>query len=277
MLQRVNRAKVEKFQILSDINKDKKILYLEYFLDMTQMRFMITLPSLALFLTVLLIALRFDGNKYISSWACFSPILIFLIYILINIGIGYILYRNQYSRISIMNGIWSQMSGPIYYIYTEFLSQSLYGVHVAITSLLLIILEIILLSAKLSGNHISLSILQIPWGVVFIPLWCIFLLSASGPLLLTFRDMGFYYLYMMFIWLPSFVFFVCLTVKLSGEDDKSSHGNIKLSLIFMPLWIIEGSLMVATLSFLIHGVYKHLKGKLEKLDEHLCKLFNSSY
>ena len=38
MLQIVNRSKVEKSQILSDKNKDKKILYLERFLDITQMR-----------------------------------------------------------------------------------------------------------------------------------------------------------------------------------------------------------------------------------------------
>ena len=269
MIQRVNRAKIEKIQIAQDSEREEKIYLLEKFLDLTQMRIMTCLPPFCIFLTILLLSLRFDGNKNISSWVCFVPILLFLVYVLINIAVACFMYEHQYSQISIMRGLWPQMSGPIKYVYTEMLSQSSYGVNIAIGLILVVVIEVFLLSAKLSGGEDSLSNTKIPWGVVFIPLWCMFFSFMLSPLLGCFREMGVYYICMTLFWLPLFIFFVCLTIKLSGEDVNDETQELKLSAIFVPLWLIEGIIMLATLGFLVHGAVKYCQGNLERLDEHL--------
>ena len=227
------------------------------------------LPPICMFLTILLLSLRFDGNKSISSWTCFVPILLFLMYFLINIAVACYVYEHQFSQISIMRGLWPQMSGPIKYVYTEMLSQSSYGVQIAIGLIIGVVIEVFLLSAKLSGGSDSISDTKLPWGVVFIPFWCMFLSFILSPLLGCFREMGVYYICMMIFWLPLFIFFVCLTIKLSGEDANDKTQEIKLSVIFVPLWLIEGVIMSATLGFLIHGAVKYCQGNLEKINEHL--------
>ena len=47
-------------------------------------------------------------------------------------------------------------------------------------------------------------------------------------------------LLVIFAWIPLFLFFVCLTVKLTGDDTNSVDGRIRMALIFMPFWIFEG-------------------------------------
>lgn len=269
MMQRVNRCKIEKMQIANDSEREEKIFLLEKILDLTQMRIMTCLFPFCMFLTTLLLSIRVDGKKNISSWECFIPILLFFMYVLMNIGVACFVYEYQYSQISIMRGLWTQMSGPIRYIYVEMLSQSSYGVQIAIGLILGVITEVFLLSAKLSGGEDSLSNTQIPWGVVFIPFWCMFISFLLSPFLGCFREMGVYYICILFIWLPLFIFFVCLTVKLNGEDIDDETQEIKLSAIFVPLWLIEGLVMLASLGFLVHGGVKYCQGNLEKLDEHI--------
>ena len=95
---------------------------------------------------------------------------------------------------------------------------------------------------------------------MFIPIWLMFLAFVVSPLLNCFQEIGLYVICLVFVWLPSFVFFVCLTVKLSGQDIKSSNAaaRMNLAMIFTPLWLMEGSLMLVTLSFLVHGIYKYV-------------------
>ena len=157
------------------------------------------------------------------------------------------------------------------------LSQSSYGVQIAIGLILGVAVEVFLLSAKLSGgSDVSLSNTKIPWGVVFIPFWCMFTSFLLSPLLGCFREIGVYYICMTIIWLPLFIFSVCLTIKLSGEDSNDETQDIKLSVIFVPLWLIEGIIMLATLGFLVHGVVKYCQGNLDKINEHLS-LFSLSW
>jgi hypothetical protein len=104
-----------------------------------------------------------------------------------------------------------------------------------------------------------------------------FLAFVISPLLGCFQEIGLYAICLLFLWLPFFVFFVCLTVKLSGQDKRSSgEERISLSLIFIPLWLMEGALMLITLCFLIHGLYKYVIGTLEKLEEHVA-FFSSTW
>ena len=268
---RIERANIEKNQSMNDLRKEMLLDALEKFLDLSQMRIMIVFPLFSIFLTVLLLALHFDG-KNISVWLCFFPILLFFVYLFVNIGIANVIYRNQFSQMSIMRGVWPQMSGPIRYIYTEFLCQKPSSAPISIGILCAVVVEVFMISVKLSMNHESLS--NFNWGVVFIPAWLIFLTFVMSPFLFYYREIGFYYINMCLFLLPIFAFFVMLTIKLSAEESVSSenrHVGVTMALIFMPLWLIEGSLMFATLSFLVHGVYKYFIGLLEKLDEHISK------
>ena len=61
---------------------------------------------------------------------------------LVNIGIAYYVYEHQYIQISIMRGLWPHMSGPIRYVYTEMLSQSSYGVQIAVGLILGFVVEV---------------------------------------------------------------------------------------------------------------------------------------
>lgn len=111
-------------------------------------------------------------------------------------------------------------------------------------------------------------------GVVFIPIWLMFLAFAISPIFGCFQEIGLYAICLVFLWLPLFVFLVCLTIKLSGQDIRSSREeSISLSLIFIPLWLMEGSLMLITLCFLVHGLHKYVIGTLEKLEEHVALFF----
>ena len=49
-----------------------------------------------------------------------------------------------------------------------------------------------------------------------------------------------------------FVLFVCLAVKLDREEfHPNSGGKLRLSLILIPFWIVEGSILAGTLAALV--------------------------
>jgi len=161
--QRVNRAKLEKLQLINDRKRDDQRELLEWSLDLTQMRLMTVLPPISISLTVLLLALRFDGYRNISSWACLMPIFLFILYIFVNIGVATVVYQHQFSQISMLRGMWPQMSGPVRFVHTELLNRSTIGVYGTIVWLLLLVVELFLLAAKLSdGGRNNLSNPDIP-------------------------------------------------------------------------------------------------------------------
>ena len=95
------------------------------------------------------------------------------------------------------------------------------------------------------------------------------LLSPLLSLLSLLSMVGVYYICMVFIWLPLFIFFACLTAKLSGEDSHNANREMKLAAIFVPLWLIEMFFMASTLGFLLHGIVKYFNGIIERIDEHI--------
>lgn len=161
--QRVNRAKLEKLQLINDRKVDEQRRLLEWFLDLTQMRIMTILPPISVALTILLLALRFDGHRSsISSWGAFGPTLFLIMYIFLNIAVATVVYHHQFS-VNIMRGLWPQMCGPLRWLYTNILNRSALAVYGAIVWLLLLIVEIFLLSAKLSdGERNNLSNPDLP-------------------------------------------------------------------------------------------------------------------
>jgi hypothetical protein len=72
-------------------------------------------------------------------------------------------------------------------------------------------------------------------------------------------------------WVPLFILCVCLVVKLNGIDHKNDDGNIRLALIFMPFWLIEGIIMMGSLVFLAVGINQYRRGFILRIDEHIGK------
>ena len=269
--ERVIRARSEKSQIEDDKYRQNRIFFLQIFLDVTQLRIMAILPPFSLFLTVLMLSLKFDGND-IAGWICFVPIIFLIFYVILSIGVASLIYRHQFLPDSMLRGLWSQMCGPIRMFYTDFMSQSSSGTCVSILVLCLCIMQTCLLSAKLTGPSNGESNLSIPWGIVFLPIWCLFLLYCLYPVFGGIRevhDAGPFAASLIFAWVPLFIFFVCLTTKLNGNDARTADGEIRLALIFMPFWIYEGIIMVSVSVFLLHGVYRFYSGFLDRLDEHI--------
>jgi hypothetical protein len=85
-------------------------------------------------------------------------------------------------------------------------------------------------------------------------------------------DGGAYLAGLVLLWLPLLILFICLTVKLNGQDNHfytAKSGSMRLALIFIPFWIIEASVMVGSLLFLIYGIIRLWDGYLARLDEHI--------
>eukprot|EP01038_Epipyxis_sp_PR26KG_P012895 gene12895-17279_t len=76
-----------------------------------------------------------------------------------------------------------------------------------------------------------------------------------------------------FLWIPLFILFACLTAKLDGQNNHSKSSNIahhiQLTEIFTPFWVIEGFVLINSLIFLGVGINRYRRGLLERIDEHL--------
>lgn len=109
----------------------------------------------------------------------------------------------------------------------------------------LIDIQIILLVLKLSMINIS-------WIYVFIPIWIIFIIffilpCSSKPII---HDFGIWFVIFTVIWIPLVIFFICITIKLIGEDNNTNDSKIRILFILIPFWFIEGIFLL--LSFLTY-------------------------
>eukprot|EP01034_Spumella_vulgaris_P030133 gene30133-37297_t len=44
--------------------------------------------------------------------------------------------------------------------------------------------------------------------------------------------------------------------------------NLRLALILMPFWLIECSVLISSLGFLVFGIVRFRRGLLERIDDH---------
>ena len=72
--------------------RDRKRRFIESFLDLTLFRILIPLPLTALFLSIILFTLHYDGAA-ISIWGCAAPLLFYFAYLLIFSLISLIVYK----------------------------------------------------------------------------------------------------------------------------------------------------------------------------------------
>ena len=276
MFQRIELAKVAKIELIKNAKREERVRHVEKCLDFTQVRILTPLPLTTIILTILLLALHFDGFN-IDIWICFVPLFFFFFYLSLSIIAVALVYNYQFDSSSVFRGLWTNMRGPVRVMFGDMLGSSNFLAGVAVFVLVLCVLEAILVAVKLSPDDlVPVSVIStLPWGLVFLPIWCLFAVFCTVPFTKCISEGSVFILGVVLFWIPLFILFVCLTVKLDGEDNNTKAGSMRLALIFMPFWVIEAFFMTASLAFLLFGIHRLRAGLLDRIDEHLGLFFSS--
>lgn len=195
---------------------------------------------------VLLLAMWIDGDLHISIFVCLSPFLVFLVYTLLCCAFTVCLLRRQTEE-----GGWLQSRGAVHFLYTVMFEENGRTAVVALAALLLLLVQVLVLGLKL-GSHIAAAL---QWEVVLLPLWLLFLLALTTPFLGCIQIPNFILLFCL-LWVPFFVLFICLSLKLKGMENNTKYRNLRLALIFIPFWVLEGCAMLGSLVALAEVVYR---------------------
>lgn len=255
------KAYNQSFQRSIDSEKVKQRA--EQFLEITQLRIMIPLPFAAAFISLLLVGLKYSGYT-ISIWYCATPLLFYLVYLLACGIVAWYVRRNEFEHSSVCYGLWPMFQGPVKLCFPSGTDSS-----ARVTALLVIVtflctLEVLLIALKMSlspqpgGTQSYPTPVNLSWGVAFVPLWVVFFLYCLLPVSGVLRAGSGYDGWLaglILVWVPFFIFTVCLVVKLgyeeTGNDDKAD--KIRLALVLMPFWVFEGVILLSSLCFLLDG------------------------
>jgi hypothetical protein len=254
--QRIDRAKEDDQQAQQEAARSLRKRAIEQFLDFTQVRLLGPIFIGSIFLTIILYCQRVDGLD-IAYWMCFLPLLIALFYTLLSVILLYCVNINAYSPTHFLRGLWMDFRGPLVFIYQEILNSHRRLLYGFCWFLVLCILEVMLVATKLSpSTPDSIRTTYLPWAVVFLPIWICLVLYCAIPFTVPELDGGVFVSTIVMFYVPLLVFFVCLTVKLTGEEEgHSHHAKIRLALMLIPFWIIEGCMLLGSL--VLFGVGLH--------------------
>ena len=234
-----------------------RVRSVENFLDLTQVRVIIPLFLASIILSITLFARKVDGLE-ISYWVCFVPLLVALVYVALSFFLLKVLHRYEGSPKQVLRGIWDNFRGPVIFVYQEILGAQLRLVYAVLGLLVVFIIQVLLVATKLSTSTPNeLQEHYLPWPVVFIPIWLCLVLYCALPVFVRNIDAGAFLSLMCLFVVPTLIFFVCLTVKLSGAQDNSPQRNIRLALMLIPFWILEGVILLGSLLFLLIGIHRY--------------------
>jgi hypothetical protein len=261
---RIQSAKNIKLQMEREQKLERRVQWIESFLDITSIRIYLPLPFASIFSTLLMIGLRVDGDS-LPIWVCLSPLLFFFVYTFFVSLIAYITYGYRHHPSSLIRSLWTNLRGPIQTFYTQVIQESKAAARVSLLACLLCLFQIVMFGLKTSRSIGQPFHEKFDWGIVFLPLWLLFCLYLCIPFLECARgNLGPFFVTLGLLWIPLFILFVVLTVKLNGSDDGTHDRKIKLSLILIPFWILEGIIMTAGLVGLINGIHRYRKGFLDR-------------
>eukprot|EP00602_Paraphysomonas_sp_CaronLab_P000355 CAMPEP_0185033646 /NCGR_PEP_ID=MMETSP1103-20130426/22777_1 /TAXON_ID=36769 /ORGANISM="Paraphysomonas bandaiensis, Strain Caron Lab Isolate" /LENGTH=426 /DNA_ID=CAMNT_0027569991 /DNA_START=25 /DNA_END=1302 /DNA_ORIENTATION=- len=260
---RINRAKEAKLRLLQECAVDRRIRVAECCLDSLMVRSFVPLPAGCIFVTLLMVALRADGLD-VSIWFCLLPVLFLLTYHLFTVGITCLLHRYRHTSTASL-ALWTHLSSPAQYFYTHIASESVRAAQGACLVSVLLLLQMVVIGLKVASSTPTLLHESFSWGLVFTPLWMIFSLYLLLPVLgIANGNPGAYVAGLVFFWVPFFVLFVTLAVKLDGEESGQRSGRLRLALILIPFWIIEGIAMLGTLIGFLTGLQRYYRGFLDR-------------
>lgn len=270
MKRRVAVARSQCHSYKLELSEDTKRARVECCLDFTLLRFFIPFLLASIFSSMLLVAMWIDGNLSTNVFVCLSPLLAFLIYMFICSCIHYYLYKKQSDGDegdSFLGGLWMHSRGVLRFLYVDVFEEDNRAVVVCFAAMVLLLAQILLLGFKLSEEDItsvhSQNILQ--WELVFLPTWLIFLLVLIAPCLGCI-NMPVFIASFVILWIPFFILFVCLSLKLKGMENNTKDRNLRLALILIPFWIYEGGVMLGALLSVVEICFR--------LRRNLCAYFS---
>jgi hypothetical protein len=260
-------ANKEEEVINKKLTKQDNIQIINFWIDVIQVRLMAPILFLSLFSSIFISSLYLDGFNF-SIWWCPFPLFCCFFYLLFAILLAKKIYQKRYCNDSLLHGLWDTMNGPIKLIYSEFYNESNSLVYISLSILALCLIQIIFVTIKIgiSRNDID-SNLNINWGFIFFPIWILLILYCTAS---KFIHPGFFWSGLVLLWIPVFIIFVCLCVKFDREDNNSSGGKMKISLILLPLWLIEFFFMLVTLIFLIFGIIRVRAGLIDAINQRVA-------
>lgn len=253
--QDVNRhilnAKIARSVHDRNMRREQYHYYIQTLLDLLLVRILTPLPALGGFLTIYFVAAKLDGSP-IPMWYAFLPALLSIAYVYLCIAINLTLYYcHCYKPTSMCAELYPNLRGPIY--------QIMYHLHhrygpccMAFAAFTLFSGQCLLLALKLAGPLFSLH-----WGVVFLPLWCLFALFAVAYAF-KYVSLGNFISMYSIVLLPHFILFVALTLKLDGIENHNRHADIKLHEVLTPFWILEGLVLSSVILNVVYACVKYV-------------------
>lgn len=246
---RIEGKREERAEYQLSIARHWRVTALEWVLDATLVRVLIPLPLIAIFASLLLVGLYYDGVG-VPMWVVAAPVLFLFFYFVICVVIMCVVFRGRGSGSLV--GLWSRLNCPLKSFYQDVFHESKKLVGFALLGILLGLVQVLLVAVKLSVHLTPSHILnQLHWGVVFLPLWLLLFMFCISPGIRFITDRALFFSLLILLWVPLFIISVCLVIKLDGEEHHNSHRHMRLALIFMPLWVIEGVILVGSLLAII--------------------------
>lgn len=236
-------------------------------LDLTQFRLLIPLPSLCLFLSMLLFALRLDHKISIPVWSCGVPLFVFFGYVVICFLVTLFLFSKRYNSSSLFQQHFYQLRSPFIMLFNDDFSGYKRIIGLFLSILVLLIVQLALICAKLDasyGNPSSDNLMKkMSWNIVFIPFWLLFGVYALIPAMKILSDLNGFVAGLLLFWMPLFILIVSLGSKLTNDPDN----HIRMSLILLPFWLIEGSVMFSSIAYLSVAIKRFRLGATESFNE----------
>lgn len=243
---RDNAANIEQVRLLHcEIEAYRRMQWQQLLVDILQLRCMLPLPFVTLFLSILLLALRLDGNTSLSFFVCLAPLLLLFVYLLLSLAVAVVINRRRAS----LSELWQFMSGPMRVLLSSRIADSPLYTKLLFVVFLLLISQVVLVAVKLAvwGNSVS-------WSIAFQPLWLLFVLFCVTPLIRCI-DIAFFCSGLVVL-VPLIILFACLAVKLDREDNHQNLPKIYLSEILTPFWMLEFLIFLATVGAVIKTLLK---------------------
>jgi hypothetical protein len=247
---RIKHYREEKKNLELEMKRLDRIKIVEVILDTIFIRIFVPLLLTCIILSIILYCQKMDGAIHIPIWGCMIPMGFMFIYLFLATLLMKFMHSKQYSTTSFFKGLWNYMRGPLIFVYQELLDESIFALRWFYGFLTFLILQIGMITVKLSWNVPRSFRQDFLWGIVFIPIWIFFFAFLISPCTKYRIDMGIYLILFTLIWIPLLIFFICLTAKLDQDH------SIRIALMLIPFYIIEGSILITSTVVAIGAYYR---------------------